>query len=60
MTHDIDPDHPGLEPWRAMIRHLFEEMDKLEEKIIELESEIQLIRTKPVMNRAGEEYWEHG
>jgi hypothetical protein len=46
--------------WRAAVNRLFDQILMLEEKIIELESEIQLIRTKPVMNRAGEEYWEHG
>lgn len=61
MTYDeIPEDHPELEAWRNAIRRLFEEINNLEDKILNLELELNLIRTKPRMDTAGEEYWEHG
>ena len=33
---------------------------RLQERVANLELELQLLRAMPVMNRAGEEYWNHG
>jgi hypothetical protein len=33
---------------------------RLLERVTNLELELQLLRSSPVMNRAGEEYWNHG
>ena len=46
--------------WRNAVNRLFDQILMLEDKIANMELELNLIRTKPVMNRAGEEYWEHG
>jgi hypothetical protein len=32
----------------------------LQERVANLELELQLLRAMPAMNRAGEEYWNHG
>lgn len=48
------------ELWRTAVRRLFEELNKLEDKVLRLETELDLVRTKPRHDQAGEEYWEHG
>jgi hypothetical protein len=46
--------------WRDAVNRLFDELNKLENKVLQLEAELELVRTKPRHDQAGEEYWEHG